>query len=104
MLFRRAILRTVLIGGLLSSCPEKMAAIYSGLPKLPHTFMSQPVRPDVNAAGMISCNDGTIISLSSSSEQEKHCLIASFCTKPICLPLLHSERPDKSSVIASIVD
>lgn len=87
----------------MSSCPEEMAAIYLGLPKLPHTFVSQPVRPDVNAAGMSSSNDRTIISLSSSSEQEWDCLIASFCTKPICLLLLCSERPDKSYVTASIV-
>lgn len=84
MLFRRAISRTVLIGGLLSSYPEEMAAIYLGLPKLPHTFVSQADRADVNAVGMSPSNDRTIISLSSSSEQEKHCLIASFCTKPIC--------------------
>lgn len=83
----------------MSSCPEEMAAIYLGLPKLPHTFVSQPVRSDVNAAGMSSSNDSTIISLSSSSEQEKHGLIASFCTKPVCLLLLHAE----SKVIASTV-
>lgn len=102
MLFMRAILRTVLIGELLSSYPEEMAAIYSGLPKLPHTFVSQPDRADVNAAGMSSSNDRTIISSSSSSEQEKHCLIASFRTK-LCLLILHSERPDKSQVIAYLV-